>query len=70
MLLAETFLETSYPVVEYYKEKGKVVEVCFSRESSAVPSCDLLSTQVDGTKTIDEVYAATKASVKARLGLP
>jgi len=47
----KTFLDTSLPVVEYYKDKGKVVEVV-------------------GTKTVDEVHEATKASVKTRLGLP
>ena len=30
---------------------------------------DQLSTQVDGTKMVDEVHEATKTAVKARLGL-
>lgn len=63
-----TFTETSMPVVKYYRDQEKVVEV-----SQTCPlQCDYQLTtvcllQVDATESIPEVYAKVKIAVDAAL---
>ena len=63
----ETFINTSMPVVDYYRKQGKVVDVS-SRVASLPPPALLRDTelirlshlaplcQIDSSKTIEQVY--------------
>lgn len=66
-LAADTFIHTSMPVVEYYRKQGKVVDV---RLVPSRPPPHLLvltlarsRSQIDSSKTIDEVYEDIKRGI-------
>lgn len=70
----ETFINTSMPVVEYYKKQGKVVEVRPSPSSPFLWSCPWTRTdsttnvQIDSSKSIEDVYADIVKGVEPVVG--
>jgi UMP-CMP kinase len=50
----QTFKETSFPVIEFYEQQGKVRKV-------------LLINKIDSTDTVERVYELTKDAVNAEL---
>jgi len=57
-----TFVETSMPVVDYYRQHGKVVEV-----SSLNPCMCELMKQVDSSPSVEVVYQNVRAAINPRL---
>lgn len=56
-IVAETFVNTSMPVVDYYRKQAKVVDVSCRLTRPFPVSADPPVLQIDSSKSIEEVYA-------------